>query len=391
MAADVISEAGCRTTIGDRMPSLGRKFLMAGRGGLNLTHSEPLDTFLSRYGPERKWLEPAILAFPPAAMIAFAHALGQETFIGSSGRVFPKAMKASPLLRAWLQRLDQRGVAVRLKHRWTGFSHTGSPTFIDGEGRTDVVRADAIVLALGGGSWARLGSDGIWCETLQAAGISVAPLQAANCGVQIPWSGHIKAKFAGTPLKRIALTCNGTRVRGEALVTATGLEGNAVYALSRALRTALNKQSRTSIVFDLRPDMSAEDLARRLAKPRGKSSVSTWLRKALSLSPLEITLLREAIKGVLPGEPVHLAALIKELPFTVTGLAPIDRAISTVGGIAAAEVDEHFMLRRLPGVFVAGEMLDWDAPTGGYLLQAAMATGRAAALGVLRFLEQRGA
>lgn len=386
MAADVVSEAGARVTIYDRMPSLGRKFLMAGRGGLNLTHSEPLEVFLTRYGPDRTWLEPAIRAFPPPALIAFVHTLGQETFVGSSGRVFPKVMKASPLLRAWLQRLDQRGVAVRLKHRWTGFSDDGGLTFVDGDGRAQLVRADAVILALGGGSWARLGSDGAWCEALQAAGIATTPLQPANCGVLITWSPHIGSKFAGTPLKRIALTSSGTRVRGEALVTAAGLEGNAVYSLSRTLRMALATSVRALIALDLRPDMSAEDLTRRLAKPRGKDSVSNWLRKVVSLSPVEIALLREVAGGALPSTSADLAALIKELRFTVTGLAPMDRAISTAGGVAAAEVDATFMLRRRPGVFVAGEMLDWDAPTGGYLLQAAMATGREAGLGALGFL-----
>ncbi len=386
MAADVLSQSGVAVTILERMPTAGRKLLIAGRGGLNLTHSEPLDAFLGRYGPARRWLAPAIEAYPPAALIALAHDLGQETFVGTSGRVFPKAMKASPLLRAWLARLGARGVQLLTRHRWTGIDAGGAVAFVGPDGQEGRIAADAVVLALGGASWPRLGSDGGWVLVVADWGVGITPLEAANAGVQIAWSETLVARHAGTPLKRIGATCGDQRVTGEALITARGLEGGAIYALGPAIRTALDTNGAATLTLDLRRDMTIEALTERLRRPRAKQSTATWLRKTAGLSPAVISLLREASPGALPVEPDELARLIKALPLTITGLAGLERAISTAGGIRADEIDERMMLAKRPGVFVAGEMLDWDAPTGGYLLQACFATGAAAGRGVLEHL-----
>jgi uncharacterized flavoprotein (TIGR03862 family) len=389
MAAEVLAAGGARVTVYDAMPSLGRKFLLAGRGGLNLTHSEDLQRLLGRYGAAEPWLRPAIEALPPAALTAWCEALGQPTFVGTSGRVFPKAMKTSPLLRAWLRRLDAQGVAVRLRHRWTGWDPTGALVFATPDGPV-TVRADASVLALGGASWPQLGSTGAWVDILQEAGVSITPLRPANCGFLSPWSEVFRSRFAGQPLKRLELAFGGHKVRGEALITATGLEGGGIYALSAPLREAIMTAGEAILHIDLRPDLTAAELEQRLAAPRGKQSLSTFLRKAAGLSPAAIGLLHEAAlagsakPSALP--PGTLAALIKAVPVRLTGTAPIARAISTAGGIALDAIDAHFMLRRLPGTFVAGEMLDWEAPTGGYLLQAAFATGAAAGRGALAWL-----
>ena len=390
MAAEVIARGGARVTVYDAMPSVGRKFLMAGRGGLNLTHSEPMPAFLLRYREAQARLAPVITAFSPEHLRQWSETLGQPTFIGSSGRVFPKAMKASPLLRAWLGRLDSMGVTFALRHRWTGWDDGGRLSFRTPEG-PHVVAAQATVLALGGASWPRLGSDGGWVATLAAKGIAVSPLRPANCGFAVAWSEIFRARFEGQPLKGVALTFGARTVRGEAIVTRSGLEGGAIYALSADLREAIAQAGEVTLYIDLRPDLAGSDLRTRLSVPRGKQSLANLLRKAAQLSPVAIGLLQEAAIGagakLATLSPAALAELIKALPVTLNGVAPIARAISTAGGVSFDELDADFMIRRLPGVFAAGEMLDWEAPTGGYLLQASFATGAAAGRGVLRWLE----
>jgi len=385
IAAETLARAGVAVTVYDRMPSAGRKFLMAGRGGLNLTHSEDLERFLSRYAEAEPVLRPLIEAFRPEDLRDWCEGLGQETFVGSSGRVFPRAFKASPLLRAWLARLEGLGVRFALRHAWRGWDAGGALVFADAAGRTVTSRPDATLLALGGASWPRLGSDGSWVGILQDRGIPVAPLRPANMGFTLAWSEVIRSRFEGEPLKRIALTFGDATVRGEAVVTADGLEGGAIYALSGRLREAVARQGHATLLLDLRPDFSLDALAARLSAPRKGQSASTFLRKAAGLSPLAIALLRESTPR-LPEEPEALARLVKAVPLTLTGMKPLERAISTAGGIPFSETDGHLMLRRLPGVFAAGEMLDWEAPTGGYLLQATFATGLAAARGALAHL-----
>lgn len=400
MAAEVLAGAGLSVTVYDRMPSPARKLLMAGRGGLNLTHSEPIERFLDRYGDGRSLVEAAIRDFTPGDVERWSQGLGQETFTGSSGRVFPRTLKASPLLRAWLKRLDGAGVLLVRGTRWTGWSVNGTPLFVDTAGREFDATPTATLLALGGASWPRLGSDGGWVETMRTSGIPVAPLVASNCGIAIAWSDLFRSRSAGQPLKRIAITLADKAVRGEAVITASGLEGGAVYALSSAIRRALGglRAGPTTISIDLRPDEATEALAARLATPRGKQSISTHLRKALRLSPIEIGLLREASAAagasasgrfVLPPEAADLARLIKAVPLNVIGMSGLERAISSAGGIRRDAVDHRFMLKAKPGVFVAGEMLDWDAPTGGYLLQATLSTAVAAAHGLASWVAQR--
>ena len=384
MAAEVLVGGGAAVTVYDRMPSLGRKFLLAGRGGLNLTHSEELEALLGRYGDAEPRLRPAVEAFSPAHVRAWCEGLGQATFVGSSGRIFPRAMKASPLLRAWLRRLDAAGAAFKPRHRWQGWDDDGRLLFAGPQGRV-AVRADATVLALGGASWPRLGSDGGWVDALAAAGVMVTPLHPANCGFVVRWSEVFRDRFEGQPLKRIELSFGGRSVRGEALITRNGLEGGGIYALSAPLRDAIAASGEAVLQIDLRPDLTHAALEQRLATPRGKQSMSTFLRKSAALSPAAIGLLREtASLSDLVG--AALAARIKAVPVPLAGIAPIARAISTAGGVVFDEIDAHFMLRRRPGTFVAGEMLDWEAPTGGYLLQAAFATGAAAARGALQWL-----
>jgi uncharacterized flavoprotein (TIGR03862 family) len=390
MAAEVLARGGAAVTIYDAMPSAGRKFLMAGRGGLNLTHSEPLPAFLTRYGKAAPQLAAAIQEFPPDALRAWSEALGQPTFVGSSGRVFPQAFKASPLLRAWLRRLDSSGVQFAFRHRWTNWDESGHLSFQTPNGQS-VVDAGATVLALGGASWPRLGSEGAWTEILAAKNVTISPLKPANSGFTVAWSDVFRDRFEGQPLKGVALSSGPHTVRGEAIVTRTGIEGGGVYALSANLREAVANSGQAIVHIALRPDLETSDLVTRLSAPRGKQSVSNWLRKAAQLSPVGIGLLQEAaiasdapLSSLLPAE---LAGLIKAVPIQLNGTAPIARAISTAGGIAFSELDADFMLRRLPGTFAAGEMLDWEAPTGGYLLQASFATGAAAGKGVLKWLE----
>src|SRR3954470_5087616 len=393
MAAEVLAQGGAGVTVYDRMPSAGRKFLMAGRGGLNLTHSEDIGALLSRYGAAMPHLRAAIEAFPPAAVRAWCEGLGQDTFVGSSGRVFPKAFKTSPLLRAWLRRLDGAGVAFKLRHHWLRWDGRGDALFDAPEGRVSV-HADGAVLALGGASWPRLGSDGGWVEVLANAGIAVAPLRPANRGFVANWSDLFRDRFEGQPLKRIGLSFGGQSVRGEALITRQGLEGGGIYALSAPLRDAIAAAGEAVLHIALRPDLTVAELQRRLDAPRRKQSLSTFLRKTVNLSPPAIGLLHEAIAST-PGRFAEmnapdLAALINAVPVRLVGTAPLDRAISTAGGVSFDAVDDAFMLRARPGVFVAGEMLDWEAPTGGYLLQASFATGVIAARGALAWLARDG-
>lgn len=382
MAAETLAAGGARVTVHEKMPTFGRKLLMAGRGGLNLTHSEDLDAFKARYGGAADRIGPMLDAFSPAALIHWAGALGQETFTGSSGRVFPRSMKASPLLRAWLARLEAAGVSLRTRETWTGWSDDGGLTFStpDGE-RTE--RPDAVVLALGGASWPRLGSDGGWAERLAARGVALAPFRASNSGFAVGWSDLFRERFAGQPIKGAAFTHGETTVRGEAMVTGYGLEGGAIYALSAGLRDAIEAEGSATLEIDLRPNATRSSLTGRLHKTGRGLSTANLLRKALNLSPLETNLLREALGVQLPADPGALASAVKGLTLTLTATAPIARAISTAGGVAFEGVGEDLRLKALPGVFVAGEMLDWEAPTGGYLLQACFASGVVAARGVL--------
>jgi uncharacterized flavoprotein (TIGR03862 family) len=385
MAAEILAEGGRRVVVFDQAASPARKFLLAGRGGLNLTHSDAPDRFMANYGARAQALAPAIAAFSPEALRAWCAALGETTFVGSSGRVFPKSFKSSPLLRAWLRRLTALGVELRPRHRFLGFDGAGK-LILQGPRERLVESAGAIVLACGGASWPRLGSDGAWVESLRAAGIEVAPLKPANCGFEVGWSPTFAERFAGAPLKSIALGFDGLRIRGEAVVTASGLEGSAVYALAAPLREAINAHGWAPLEIDLKPDIAMEALARRLTRPRGAQSLATFLRKSAGLTPVAVALLREA--GAPPTDAAALAHRIKHAGVRLTAAAPIARAISSAGGVAWSEIDEDFMLRRLPGVFVAGEMLDWEAPTGGYLLQACFATGAAAGRGARKWLEK---
>lgn len=386
MAADVLSAAGVSVAVHDRMPSPGRKFLLAGRGGLNLTHSEPLDPFLARYSGSVA-LDRMVRDFPPERLRAFAHDLGEDTFVGTSGRVFPKRFKASPLLRAWLARLSERNVTLQTRETFLGF-YDGRAVIADAQGRNRPLGADATVLALGGASWPRLGADGRWTSALHDAGVALAPLRAANCGITVAWSAATREKLAGAPLKRVALSFGEKHVRGEAVITRDGLEGGAIYALASTIRDALDRGEASKLVIDLVPDLSIDKAAHRLSQGRAKDSRANALRKRLSLSPAALGVLRESEGGPLPSDPAQLATRVKTVSLSVSGVAGLDRAISTAGGIRAEAVDQHLMLRDLPGVFVAGEMLDWDAPTGGYLLQACFATGAAAARGVLAWLKR---
>ncbi len=388
MAAETLARHGHRVVVYERMPSLGRKFLLAGRGGLNLTHSEDLTKFLTRYGAAEASLRAAIEVFPPERLRVFSEELGQPTFVGTSGRVFPKAMKASPLLRAWLRRLDSMGVRFAFRHRWWGWDADNALLF-DTPGGSVRVAADAIVLALGGASWPRLGSDGGWVEVLRRQGIHVSDLRSANSGFLAQWSEHLQ-RHAGEPLKRIALSFDGVTTRGEAMITQAGLEGGGVYALSSLLRGAIERNGEAILTIDLLPDMNVTDVAQRIGVARGKQSLSSKLRKSLSLSPAAIALAQEAMQGKLATlAPEAMATTLKALPVRLTGVAPVARAISSAGGVSFDELDAAYMVTRKPGLFLAGEMLDWEAPTGGYLLQACFATGYAAGEGAARWLAAR--
>jgi uncharacterized flavoprotein (TIGR03862 family) len=393
MAAETLALGGVRVTVYDSMPSAGRKFMMAGRGGLNLTHSEPLAQFMARYRAAAPRLQAAIEALPPDALRAWSEALGEPTFVGSSGRVFPKAFKASPLLRAWLRRLDAAGVHFAFRHRWIGWDGDGRLVFdTPGSAPAAVIAADATMLALGGASWPRLGSDGGWTTILADKGVAISPLRPANSGFTVAWSEIFRDRFEGQPLKGVALSFGPHRVRGEAMITSGGIEGGAIYALSAELREAIAGNGEAVLQVALRPDVDHGELVKRLSASRGKQSISNFLRKAAQLSPVAVGLLQEA--AISAGQSLsamtaeRLAELINAVPVKLIGVVPIARAISSAGGISLDELDADFMIRKLPGVFAAGEMLDWEAPTGGYLLQASFATGAAAGRGVLRRLAQ---
>ncbi len=366
MAAEELARAGCAVTVIEAKPSVGRKFLMAGKSGLNLTRDQPFDAFLDAYTEAGAWLHPMITAFDPVAVQAWARDLGQEVFTGSTGRVFPVAMKASPLLRSWLGRLDGLGVQLRTRWRWAGWDN-GTATFDTPEGRTKFT-ADATVLALGGASWARLGSDGAWADVLKGHGVDIAPFAPANAGLRVDWSTHMGAVL-GQPLKGVAFRAGPYASRGEAVISARGLEGGGIYSVSRGVRVG------HALIVDLAPDRTVDALTARLARPRGKASWSNHLRKVLKLGAARMALLNEFGRP-LPTQPATLAALIKALPVAHAGLAPLDEAISSAGGVMRSAVDEGLMVESMPGVFCAGEMLDWEAPTGGYLLTACLATGR---------------
>ena len=392
MAAERLARAGVSVVLHEAMPSVARKFLMAGRGGLNLTHSEDLAPFTGRYGAAAGTMGAWLEAFSPTHLIGWAEGLGQATFTGSSGRVFPRAMKASPLLRAWLGRLNELGVEVRTRSRCSGPGLRRDDDRLEWVFETPdgprVETPDAVVLAMGGASWPRLGSDGAWRAWLEAGGVAVEPFRPSNVGFDVAWSDIFAGRFAGQPLKPVAMSHGDRTVRGEAMVTRYGLEGGAVYALSAGLREAVERDGTAALSVDLRPDLSVEALAGRLAKPRGKDSATNWLRKVAGLSPAAVGLLRE-IPGELPTGADKLAKRIKAVRLTLTGVQGLARAISSAGGVKLDQVDQGLMLTAMPGVFVAGEMLDWEAPTGGYLLQASMASGVVAAEGVLRWLEMR--
>lgn len=380
MAAEYLAQRGHFVTVYDRMPSVARKLLMAGRGGLNITHSEDLAQFLGRYGVTDPRLLEAIRAFPPVALRAWCHDLGQETFVGSSGRVFPKAMKASPLLRAWLRRLADLGVVIETGWTWRGWDDGGVLMFETRAG-IERVTASATVLALGGGSWPNLGSNGAWVDMLAARGIEIAPLHPANSGFTVAWSDLFRDRYAGQPLKNIAVHIDGITARGEAMITAAGIEGGVIYALGRAIRTALEAANGpVTIWVDLRPDLSEAVIAKKLAQPRHGQSLGNHIRRCLSLSPAARHLIYEG--GAVPDDPMMLASRIKATPISIMAPCGIARAISSAGGVRACAIDDAGMLKNLPGVFVTGEMLDWEAPTGGYLLQACFAHARMVGAGV---------
>lgn len=387
MAAEMLSKSGLRVTVYDRKPSVGRKFLMAGRGGLNLTHSENIDDFIARYGNRSAGLDAIIRAFPPQALCDWCESLGQATFVGSSGRVFPESFKASPLMRSWLTRLDNQGVIFKLNHTWQGWRDDKVLVFDTPNGEV-IVEADATLLALGGASWPRLGSDGSWAELLNARGVNVKRLEPSNCGFVVHWSDIFKGRFAGEPLKTSLASIEKHQSAAEIMITKNGIEGGAIYALSAPIREAINKGGSARISLDLKPALSLEEVQKRLKKPRSNASLSNHLRKSLGLPPVAVNLLMESagVDGVRNASPAELAQLIKNCTITLKEPFSIDRAISSAGGVDFAELDEFYMLHKLPGVFVAGEMLDWEAPTGGYLLQACFATGVHAAKGIIGYL-----
>ena len=385
MAAEVLSALpGLAVDVYDAMPSVGRKFLMAGKGGMNITHSEPLPDFVGRYGARAGQLAPWLAAFSPTALRDWIHGLGIDTFVGTSGRVFPTEMKAAPLLRAWLHRLRSQGVHFHVRHRWLGWSDAGL-RFATPDGEI-VVQAAAVILALGGGSWARLGSDGAWVPVLRDSGIDVAPLKPANCGFDVAWSPYFSERFAGQPVKPVVASFAGQTRQGEFNITATGIEGGLVYALSAPLRDVLARDGHAALTLDLAPGRSIERLAADLARPRGRDSLANHLRRRAGIEGVKAALLRELCPPETLAAPALLAAAIKALAVPVGATRPIDEAISTAGGVSFAALDEALMLHGKPGVFCAGEMVDWEAPTGGYLLTACLASGRVAAAGVRRWL-----
>lgn len=388
MAAEVLSQAGVRVDLYDGMPSVGRKFLLAGVGGMNITHSEAYPAFLSRYAERAPQIAPLLRAFDADALCQWIHGLGIETFIGSSGRVFPTDMKAAPLLRAWLKRLRDRGVVIHTRHRWLGWDPSGALRIASPEGEIRVT-PDATLLALGGGSWSRLGSDGAWMLPLEQRGVDLAPLQPSNCGFEVQaWSDLLVNKFAGAPLKNIAIGMNDDIPRlGECVITATGMEGSLIYALSAPIREEINRYGAAVIHIDLLPGRPVDKLLAALGKPRGSRSMAKHLHSQVGIDGVKAALLRELTDAETFADPARLARAIKALPLTLVKTRPLDEAISSAGGVRFEAMDERLMLKALPGVFCAGEMLDWEAPTGGYLLTGCFASGRAAGLGIVQWLK----
>ncbi len=394
MAAEVLLAGGAKVDLFDAMPSVGRKFLMAGRGGLNFTHSEPSDKFIARYGQHRGPIEPLLADFGSDALRAWVHALGIETFVGSSGRVFPTEMKAAPLLRAWLRRLRQAGLTLHMRHKWEGFESEGGLRFTTPLGPL-TVQADAVVLALGGGSWPQLGSDGAWMQALAARSVPLAPLLPSNCGFDVGWSDYFKTKFAGTPVKSVVATLadssESSRGRkGEFMITETGIEGGLIYGLSAAARDMIALKGAATLSVDLLPAKDTKELLQDLSRPRGKNSLSNYLRKYAGIDGVKAGLLREVLTPADFDNPAHLAATIKALPLKLRAARPLAEAISTAGGVKFEGLNDNLMTQALPGVFCAGEMLDWEAPTGGYLLTACFASGRRAGQGALSWLDSQG-
>ena len=390
MAAAILAQGGVSVDLYEAMPWPGRKFLVAGKGGLNLTHSESFERFLERYGSRRLKLEPFLSQFGPQELMDWAHQLGFETFVGTSGRVFPKGMKASPLLRAWLQHLNQAGVSIHTRYKWLGWGENGALLF-ETPDRNKTVQADGTVLALGGGSYPRLGSNAAWVPLLRAQGVQVNALKPSNCGFEVNWSEYFRDHFEGTPVRPVVLTCtdvvkNTFRQQGEFIITRLGLEGSLIYAASALLRDEIEASGHAEIRLDLAPDWSMEKLGFRLSQPHGKSSTSSHLKKAVGIQGVKAGLLWELLPKDVFQDAFRLSAAIKSLPITLIAARPLEEAISSAGGISFDSLDDDLMLRELPGVFCAGEMLDWEAPTGGYLLTACFSTGRAAGLSALDWL-----
>jgi uncharacterized flavoprotein (TIGR03862 family) len=400
MAADLLAtrQGGCHSgaanglevLVFDAMPSVGRKFLIAGRGGMNITHTEALDNFKSRYGTRAAQISPLLDIFGPAQLRDWIHDLGIETFVGTSGRVFPTDMKAAPLLRAWLHRLRGQGVHFHVRHRWLGWSKNGALRFATPAGDTEIF-ADAVILALGGGSWAKLGSDGAWVPVLAERGVPVAPLQPSNCGFDVAWSTHFSGRFAGQPVKSVVASVGERQQQGEFNITATGIEGGLIYALSAPLRDTLLSGALAALTLDLAPGRSLERLTADLSRPQGRDSLANHLRRRVGIDGVKAGLLRELCPPAGLTAATTLAAAIKALPLPVIAPRPLDEAISTAGGVVFEALDASLMLNGLPGVFCAGEMLDWEAPTGGYLLTACLASGRAAGVGVRDWLASHSA
>jgi len=388
MAATVLSEAGLSVDIFDAKASAGCKFLVAGRGGLNLTHSEHTEAFAARYGNNAEIFRKLLAGFSPDDLRTWLRGLGVETFVGTSGRVFPKDAAAHDILKIWVETLGRRGVVFHYRHRWQGFAQTGAPLFLSETGEILKFPAKALLLALGGASWPQTGSDGSWTAFLTAVGIHLEPFRPANCGVEVAWSEHFRARSSGKPLKNLLLQCGERQATGDVVVTTHGLEGGPVYTLSAAIRDLLEKGTPVPLLLDLKRDLPLERLKEKIAHPRGKESLANFLRKAIHLTGPAYSLLHEICSPEDLQNPEVLAERIKNLPIPIVNTRPLAEAISSAGGIAFAEVDADLMLRKLPGVFVAGEMLDWEAPTGGYLLQGAFTTGHLAAQGLLKWLDR---
>jgi uncharacterized flavoprotein (TIGR03862 family) len=393
MAAEVLIQGGIHVDLYDAMPSAGRKFLVAGKGGLNLTHSEPREQFLSRYGMRRKQIEPFLEKFGPDDLLNWVHELGIDTFVGTSGRVFPVGMKTSPILRAWLIRLLEAGVIFHMRHKWCGWNSDGVLKFETPDGEASAM-PNAVILALGGGSWRRLGSTGAWVPLLTDRGVKVAALKPANCGFNVAWSEYFRDRFEGSPLKSVILSftdLNGKEFQkqGEFIITRDGLEGSVIYAIAATLRDEIELNGSTTIHLDLAPGWSQERLIQRLSMPRGSRTLTGHLEKSVRITGVKAGLLREVISKDDFSDPTRLSMAIKNLPIRIDSPRPIDEAISSAGGVLFEELNEHLMIRSLPGIFCTGEMLDWEAPTGGYLLTACFATGRAAGQGALDWLHSR--